>query len=166
MTDHGKYQQQHNEHIDYNRIKLGNAAPASLEGSVILTLIGAGLIIIGFPLLAFGGSIYIFAVILMIAGLCAFTYGVLKGGVVVLAGYMRDFKRHWKPRYKKPALIGALIGLFFSLLFLPSAPILMIVGAATAVHFARKAEGDQAFPSFPARDSDTQRLRNTAGDEY
>ncbi|HEY0900772.1 MAG TPA: hypothetical protein VGD95_01485, partial [Micavibrio sp.] len=155
MTDHQQQPQNHqhkneHEHIDYNRIKLGHGAPASLEASVILTLVGAGLILIGFPLMAFGGTIYIFAIIFLVAGVCAFTYGVLKGGVFVLAGYLRDFRQHWKPRYKKPALIGALVGLFFSLLFLPAAPVLMIVGAATAVHFARKAEGDQAFPSFHA----------------
>ncbi len=145
----------HNDHIDYNQIKLGNAAPASLEGSVILTLVGAGLIVLGFPLLAFGGGVYIFAAIVMLAGLSAFAYGVFKGGVLILAEYIRDFRKHWNPRYKKAAFIGAFIGLFFSLLFLPAAPVLMIVGAATAVHFMRKAEGDSAFPSFPPTDSDT-----------
>lgn len=153
MTD--QHDHKHNEHIDYNQIRLGNAAPASLEGSVILTLVGAGLIVLGFPLLAFGGAVYIFAAIIMLAGIAAFSLGVFKGGVLILAGYIRDFRKHWKPRYKKAAFIGALAGLFFSLLFLPAAPVLMIVGAATAVHFARKAEGDTAFPSFPPTDSDT-----------
>ncbi len=167
-TQHNKFQ---NEHIDYNQIKLGQGAPAPLEVSVILTLLGAGLIIIGFPLLAFGGSIFIFAVILLLGGLGAFAYGVLRGGVFVLAGYLRDFRQHWQPRYKKPAFVGAVIGLFFSLLFLPSAPILMIVGAATAVHFARNAEGDQAFPSFPGAASSQAAspapdTRETGGDEY
>lgn len=144
---------QHHEHIDYNQIKLGNAAPPSLEGSVLLTLLGTGLIVLGFPLLAFSGGVYIFALILVVLGITAFAYGVFKGGMLVIAGYIRDFRKHWKPRYKKAALIGAFIGLFFSLLFLPAAPVLMVVGAATAVHFVRKAEGDTAFPSFPAENS-------------
>ncbi len=155
MTYKGNGDHKHNEHIDYNQIRLGNAGPPSLEGSVILTLVGAGLIVLGFPLLAFGGGIYIFAAIIMMVGIAAFAYGVFKGGVLIIAGYMRDFRKHWQPRYKKAAIIGALVGLFFSLLFLPAAPVLMIVGAATAVHFARRAEGDTAFPSFPPTDSDT-----------
>lgn len=164
MADQKKYQ---TEQIDYNQIKLGNNAPASLEISVILTLLGAALIVLGFPLLAFGGSIYIFALLLMMGGVGAFAYGVLKGGVFVLAGYMRDFREHWKPRYKKSAFIGALIGLFFSLLYLPAAPVLMIVGAATAVHFARKAEGDQAFPSFsPDERTTANNHQNTTGHEH
>lgn len=151
------------DQIDYKDIRLGGGAPASLELSVIMTLAGAGLVIIGFPLLAFGGGVYIFGLLLTLFGLLAFLYGAFKGGFIIIAGYINDFKKHWRPQYKKPAIIGALIGLFFSLLYLPAAPVLMIVGAATAVHLARKAEGDTAFPAFPAEDSDTQQTRRTHG---
>lgn len=145
-----------NEQIDYSDIRLGGGAPASLELSVILTLSGAGLTVLGFPLMAFGGTIFVFGLLLTILGILAFAYGAFKGGFIIIAGYINDFKKHWRSEYKKAALIGAFIGLFFSLLFLPAAPILMIVGAATAVHFARKSEGDTAFPTFPPDDSDTR----------
>ncbi len=96
--------------------------------------------------------------ILFIVGAIAFIYGAIKGGFFIIAGYLRDFRKHWRPQYRNVAIFGALIGLFFSLLYLPAAPILMIVGAATAVHFARRAEGDTALPSFPPSDSDTHQI--------
>lgn len=144
-----------NDQIDYKDIKLGDGAAARVESSVLLTLAGASLLIIGFPLLAFGGAVHLFGLIVFMVGLLAFLYGAFQGGFFILAGYLRDFKKHWRPQYRNVAVLGALVGLFFSLLFLPAAPILMAFCAATAVHFARKAEGDTALPSFPPQDSDT-----------
>lgn len=144
------------DHIDYHSIKLGRGAPEVLESSVLLTLAGAGLILMGFPFSAFGGAAQIFGLVLLVGGGVVFLYGALTGGFFIISGYVGDFREHWRPRYKKALLIGALAGLFFSLPYLPAAPILMIVCAVVAVHFVRKASGDTAFPSFPAEDSDTR----------
>ena len=144
------------DHIDYHGIKLGKGAPEPVESGALMTLAGAGLILVGLPFSAFGGNVQIFGLILLISGVVSFLYGAVTGGVFIIGGYLRDFRKHWRPRYKKALLIGALAGLFFSLPYLPAAPILMVVCAAVAVHFVRKASGDTAFPSFPAEDSDTR----------
>lgn len=130
-----------------------------LQYSVMFTLFGAVFMVLGFPFLAFGGGLYIFGVIIFLIGLAAFTYGVFEGGLVVIGGYFKDFRKHWRPHYKKPALIGALIGLFISLIYWPVAPIFMLIGAAIGVHWARKADGDTAFQTLPdpvATETDTR----------
>lgn len=130
--------------------KWGGAGPAPLENSVLLTLLGVGFMTIGLPLTAFGGTVMIFGAILSVTGIAALGFGLIRGGWFLLVGYIRDFKAHWRRAYIKPAIAGAAAGLFFSLLFPPSAPILMLVGAAAVVHFARKIRGDTALPRFPA----------------
>lgn len=120
-----------------------------LQYSVMFTLFGAMFMVLGFPFMAFGGGLYYFGMILFLIGLGAFTYGVFEGGLVVIGGYFKDFKRHWRPHYKKAALIGALIGLFISLIYWPVFPIFMLIGAAIGVHVARKADGDTAFQTLP-----------------
>ncbi len=144
------------EHTSRHGFNLGRGAPPVLESSVLLTLAGAGMALIGLPFAAFGGNVQIFGLILLLSGVASFLYGAVTGGAFIISGYVRDFRKHWRPRYKKALLTGALAGLFFSLPYLPAAPILMIVCAAVAVHFVRKASGDTAFPAFPAEDSDTR----------
>lgn len=152
----GSDDHRYNDHIDYGALRLGNAEPVSLERSVLLTLAGAALAVVGFPLLAFDGGVYIFSLVMLFAGMAAFFCGFLGGCYLIIAGYVHDFRAHWQPRYKKAAFWGALVGLFFSLLYYPAAPVLIVAGAAVAVHLVRKAGGDTAFPSFPPTDSDTR----------
>lgn len=150
-------QEQH-EQIDYKSVRLGTGAPASLELSVLLTLGGVGLAVVGLPLLVFGGTIHFFGMILGIAGIVLFGYGLITGGYTIIKAYVQDFRTHWRRQYIKGALIGAAVGLFMSLLFIPAAPILMLTGAALGVHFTRKLAGDTAFPALPPEDSDTHKV--------
>lgn len=142
--------------LDAQDLKWGGAGPAALENSVLLTLLGVGLVTVGLPLMAFSGTVMIFGTVLVLGGIAALGYGLLRGGWFLIIGYIRDFKAHWQWNYIKPALAGALVGLFFSLLFPPSAIILMPVGAAIFVHFTRKIKGDSALPRFPAPENSEQ----------
>lgn len=139
-----------NDQLDVQDLKWGGAGPVPLESSVLLTLLGIGLMTVGLPLMAFGGTVMVFGGILAVAGAAALGFGLIRGGWFLLVGYLHDFKTHWHPAYIKPAIAGAIVGLFFSLLFPPAAPILMLVGAAIVVHFTRKIKGDTALPQFPA----------------
>lgn len=137
------------DQIDKQDLKWGGAGPRALEQSVLLTLGGIGLLCVGLPLLAFGGTIMIFGAILSGLGGLALGFGFVRGGLFLLAGYIKDFMGHWQKDYILPALGGGLFGLFLSLLYLPAAPVLVIFCTALAVHLARKIKGDTAFPSYP-----------------
>lgn len=145
--------------LDKQDLKWGGAGPAPLENSVLLTLAGIGFLCVGLPLMAFGGTVMIFGGILSVLGGLALAYGLIRGGLFLVIGYLKDFVTHWQSAYTGPAILGAVLGLFLSLLYLPAAPILMVVCAALAVHFVRKVKGDTAFPSYPPpRSADSDRV--------